>query len=68
MVSAEEVIAEGGFGVVFLVRGQTTNKEGGIEKKMFALKRLFVNNERDLAICKREIAIVVRNFSHDFNY
>ena len=58
-VTAEEIIAEGGFGVVFLVRGQTSTKEGGTEKRHFALKRLFVNNERDLAICKREIAIVV---------
>ena len=27
--------------------------------KRCALKRLFVNNDKDLAVCKREIAIVV---------
>ena len=59
VVTAEEIIAEGGFGVVFLVRGQTS-KDGVTEKRHFALKRLFVNNDRDLAVCKREIAIVVR--------
>ena len=46
-----QVIAEGGFGVVFLVRG----KDGA----RMALKRMFVNNEKDLAVCKREINIVV---------
>jgi AP2-associated kinase len=59
VVSAEEIIAEGGFGVVFLVRGQSSTKD---EKRFYALKRLFVNNDRDLAICKREIAIVVMTF------
>ena len=59
VVSAEEIIAEGGFGVVFLVRGQSSTKD---EKRFYALKRLFVNNDRDLAICKREIAIVVTTF------
>jgi len=48
-----QVIAEGGFGVVFLVR-----QRGG-EKRLMALKRMFVNNEKDLAVCKREISIVV---------
>jgi len=54
-----KVIAEGGFGVVFLVRQRN-------EKRLFALKRMFVNNERDLAVCKREISIVVRRAA--FNY
>ena len=49
-VAFEDVIAEGGFGVVFLVK----NKEKG----HMALKRLFVNNDKDLAVCKREISIV----------
>ena len=44
---------------MFQVKGQTSTKDGGAEKRHFALKRLFVNNDRDLAICKREIAIVV---------
>ena len=56
MVHAEETIAEGGFGVVFLVKGHA-KKESSDQK--FALKRIFVNNEKDLAVCKREISIVV---------
>ncbi len=27
--------------------------------RLLALKRMFVNNEKDLAVCKREINIVV---------
>jgi hypothetical protein len=42
----------GGFALVFLVR--TSN---GIK---CALKRMFVNNEHDLQVCKREIQIMVR--------
>ena len=49
-VAFEEVIAEGGFGVVFLVRQKD---------QRYALKRMFVNNDKDLAVCKREISIVV---------
>jgi serine/threonine protein kinase len=49
----EEVIAEGGFGVVFLVRQRDNGRR-------LALKRLFVNNDRDLAVAKREISILVR--------
>ena len=52
-VAYEEVIAEGGFGVVFLVKAVKDSSS------KFALKRMFVNNEKDLAICKREINIVV---------
>nr|XP_018905548.1 PREDICTED: serine/threonine-protein kinase sel-5 [Bemisia tabaci] len=48
-VVVEDVIAEGGFAVVFLVKGS--------KGKRFALKRLFVNNEYDLNIAKREIQI-----------
>ena len=47
------MIAEGGFGVVFLV---SHKKDSGMK---FALKRMFVNNDKDLAVCKREINIVV---------
>jgi hypothetical protein len=50
------VIAEGGFGVVFLVRQRG---QSGHEKRLMALKRIFVNNDKDLAVCKREISIVV---------
>ena len=88
LVNPEEVIAEGGFGVVFLVKvikdlNQATDKSrhphGGTGSshrerendsqshldhqrtstpKRCALKRIFVNNDKDLAVCKREIAIV----------
>ena len=58
VVQAEEVIAEGGFGVVFLVRISSRSGNSGISGKKAALKRIFVNNDRDLAVCKREIAIV----------
>jgi len=50
-VHFEEVIAEGGFGVVFLVK----HKDSG---RRYALKRMYVNNDKDLAVCKREISIV----------
>ena len=53
-----KVIAEGGFGVVFLVKLSGNSHNSG--DKRCALKRLFVNNDKDLAVCKREIAIVVR--------
>uniref|UniRef100_A0A8B9SCG2 non-specific serine/threonine protein kinase n=1 Tax=Apteryx owenii TaxID=8824 RepID=A0A8B9SCG2_APTOW len=45
-----EVLAEGGFAIVFLVR---TNN--GVK---CALKRMYVNNEYDLQVCKREIQIM----------
>ncbi|VDI51201.1 AP2-associated kinase [Mytilus galloprovincialis] len=48
-VTVEDVIAEGGFAIVFLVKAQNGNQ--------YALKRLFVNNEHDLSVCKREIHI-----------
>ena len=28
-------------------------------EQRYALKRIFVNNDKDLAVCKREISIVV---------
>lgn len=46
------VLLTGGFALVFLVR--TSN---GVK---CALKRMFVNNEHDLQVCKREIQIMVR--------
>ncbi|XP_036022037.1 AP2-associated protein kinase 1 isoform X7 [Mus musculus] len=49
-VTVDEVLAEGGFALVFLVR--TSN---GVK---CALKRMFVNNEHDLQVCKREIQIM----------
>lgn len=49
--TVEDIIAEGGFSLVFLVKANN-----GIR---YALKRLYVNNEHDLAICKCEIDIAV---------
>lgn len=47
-VTVEEVLAEGGFAIVFLVKSSSGR---------YALKRMYVNNEHDLNICKREIQI-----------
>ena len=41
----------GGFAIVFLVKN--------LSGQRFALKRMFVNNEEDLAVSKREIQIAV---------
>ncbi|XP_061590207.1 AP2-associated protein kinase 1 isoform X2 [Cololabis saira] len=49
-VTVEEIIAEGGFAIVFLVK---TNQ--GVR---CALKRMYVNNEHDLQVCQREIQIM----------
>lgn len=50
----------GGFAVVFLVKSQ----QSGLR---YALKRMYVNSDQDLAICKREIQISVSwlNYSVD---
>jgi hypothetical protein len=48
----QDVIAEGGFAIVFLVKSNLGAR--------LALKRMCVNNDKDLAVCKREINIVVR--------
>jgi len=55
-VVVEDVIAEGGFAIVFLVRG----KNGAA----LALKRMCVNNDKDLAVCKREINIISNLTGH----
>lgn len=55
-VQVEDVIAEGGQAIIFLVR--PTDAGGERAKSLMALKRMFVNNEKDLAVCKREISIV----------
>uniref|UniRef100_A0A8C7DXR5 non-specific serine/threonine protein kinase n=1 Tax=Naja naja TaxID=35670 RepID=A0A8C7DXR5_NAJNA len=49
-VTVDEVVAEGGFAIVFLVRTSNGMK--------CALKRMYVNNEYDLQVCKREIQIM----------
>lgn len=41
----------GGFAVVFLAKGSNGTR--------YALKRMYVNNEHDLNICRREIQIAV---------
>ncbi|XP_057687857.1 AP2-associated protein kinase 1-like isoform X2 [Corythoichthys intestinalis] len=46
----EEIVAEGGFAIVFLVRIN--------QGQRCALKRMYVNNEHDLQICKLEIQIM----------
>lgn len=51
VVCVDDVIAEGGFSIVFLVK---SNQNG----KKYALKRMYVNNDADLDVCKREIKII----------
>ena len=41
------------------IYSQTASDHRISTPKRCALKRLFVNNDKDLAVCKREIAIVV---------
>ncbi|KAM4808718.1 BMP-2-inducible protein kinase [Rhinophrynus dorsalis] len=55
-VTVEEIVAEGGFSTVFVVR-----THGGIR---CALKRMYVNNVPDLNICKREITIMKELSGH----
>jgi len=46
----------GGFAMVFLARG---NGGGSSSATKYALKRMYVNNEHDLNVAKREIQIAV---------
>lgn len=46
----------GGFAMVFLARG---NGGGSASANKYALKRMYVNNEHDLNVAKREIQIAV---------
>ncbi|XP_043369572.1 BMP-2-inducible protein kinase isoform X2 [Dermochelys coriacea] len=55
-VTLEDLLAEGGFSTVFLVR-----THGGVR---CALKRMYVNNVPDLSICKREITIMKELSGH----
>ncbi|XP_061319835.1 BMP-2-inducible protein kinase [Pezoporus flaviventris] len=55
-VTPEELLAEGGFSTVFLVR-----THGGIR---YALKRMYVNSVLDLNICRREITIMKELSGH----
>lgn len=47
----ESTLFSGGFSIVFLVKANNGTR--------YALKRMYVNNEHDLNICKREIQIAV---------
>lgn len=49
----------GGFSIVFRVKAQNG--------QLYALKRMYVNNENDLTVCKREIQILVSSFEHNMN-
>jgi len=55
-ITIEDVIAEGGFSMVFLGKVSTGQK--------VALKRMFVNDEADLKVCQKEIAISKKLFGH----
>ncbi|XP_063697673.1 uncharacterized protein LOC134828621 [Culicoides brevitarsis] len=55
-VTVEEILAEGGFSIVFLVKTSNGTR--------YALKRMYVNNEHDLNICKREIQIASNLSGH----
>uniref|UniRef100_A0A336MW56 CSON008063 protein n=1 Tax=Culicoides sonorensis TaxID=179676 RepID=A0A336MW56_CULSO len=55
-VTVEEILAEGGFSIVFLVKANNGNR--------YALKRMYVNNDHDLNICKREIQIASNLSGH----
>jgi len=55
-VVVEDVLAEGGFAIVFLVRSNNGQK--------LALKRMCVNNDKDLSVCRREINIVSNLTGH----
>jgi AP2-associated kinase len=55
-VCIEDIIAEGGFSVVFLARSN-------INGKKYALKRMYINNEQDLEACKLELHIC-KTLSH----
>ncbi|XP_044268991.1 serine/threonine-protein kinase sel-5 isoform X2 [Tribolium madens] len=48
-VTVEDILAEGGFAIVYLVKGGNGTR--------YALKRMYVNNEQDLNVAKREIQI-----------
>ncbi|CAF0725762.1 unnamed protein product [Adineta steineri] len=55
-VIVEDILGQGGFAFVFLVR--STNQQ------RYALKRMYVNNERDLIVCQREISILKEFSTH----
>ncbi|CAD7079589.1 unnamed protein product [Hermetia illucens] len=56
-VTVEDVLAEGGFAMVFLTKANSGNAR-------YALKRMYVNNEHDLNVAKREIQIASNLSGH----
>ena len=55
-ILVEDVLGQGGFAYVFRVR--TSNQQ------RYALKRMYVNNQRDLIVCQREINLLKELSSH----
>lgn len=55
-VVVEDILGQGGFAFVFLVRSYNQQR--------YALKRMYVNNQRDLNICQREIGLVKEFSTH----
>lgn len=58
----EDLLAEGGFGVVYIVRTP--------QGERYALKRSAVNNDADLHLCRQEIAItkIISDCKHSVKY
>ena len=59
-VVVEDILGQGGFAFVFLVRSLNQ------QQQRYALKRMYVNNEHDLQVCQREIAIL-KEFTSSVN-
>lgn len=55
-VTVEDILAEGGFAIVYLVKGNNGTR--------YALKIMYVNNEQDLNVAKREIQIASNLSGH----
>ncbi|XP_031618764.1 AP2-associated protein kinase 1 [Contarinia nasturtii] len=61
IVTVEDILAEGGFAVVFLTKPNGSSSSNNIR---YALKRLYVNNQVDLNAAKREIQIASNLSGH----
>jgi serine/threonine protein kinase len=55
-VIVEDILGQGGFAFVFLARSYNQQK--------YALKRMYVNNPRDLHVCQREISLLKEFSTH----
>eukprot|EP00117_Sycon_ciliatum_P045490 scpid75667/ scgid32691/ AP2-associated protein kinase 1; Adaptor-associated kinase 1 len=62
VVFVHKIIAEGGYGIVFLAKSTSNFNEPGA--KCWALKRVLVNNQEDLRNCQREIFVMRTNRSN----